>query len=277
MQVRFSKYEGLGNDFLVIDEADLGGLALTVDQAVALCDRHRGVGGDGVLVVGREPASMRVINADGSVPEMCGNGVRCVALHIARLRDASNLEIPIDTAAGPQRCAVERTGNRGEVTVQMSGGTLAPEAIGLASNRPWKDEPMEIDGRALQVTAVSMGNPHAVIFNEVGDARFALGERFQQDPRFGDGVNVGFVSELAAGSIRLDVLERGAGWTQACGTGAAAAVVAAAETDRLPRHTPIAVQLPGGTLTMTVGALGDPVTMTGPARFVFSGEVGVAR
>jgi diaminopimelate epimerase len=121
---------------------------------------------------------------------------------------------------------------------------------------------------------VSMGNPHAVTFDEVGDARFELGAALQADSHhFPEGLNVGFVSEQTDGSMRLDVLERGAGWTQACGTGACAAAVAAVETGRANRTEPLSVRLPGGTLMITVAAPGETVLMQGPARFVFRGEI----
>ncbi|MDH3625125.1 MAG: diaminopimelate epimerase [Myxococcales bacterium] len=273
MTVRFYKYEGLGNDFLIIEEEDLGDVRLTTEQAIALCDRHLGVGADGVLVLDVSEPSMHVINSDGSVPEMCGNGIRCAALHLARRSDRKNLEVAIDTVAGPQPCRVERHGRTGSVIVQMRGASLSPREIGLRSETPWLDEPVRVANQELHVTAVSMGNPHAVTFDDVGDARFELGDTLQHDPHFSNGVNVGFVSEREGHAMRLDVLERGAGWTQACGTGAAAAAVAAVETGRATRGEPLSIRLPGGTLTITAREVGEPVQMEGPARFVFQGEV----
>ncbi len=273
MTVRFYKYEGLGNDFLIIEKEDLGDVRLTTEQAIALCDRHLGVGADGVLVLDVSEPSMHVINSDGSVPEMCGNGIRCAALHLARRSDRKNLEVAIDTVAGPQPCRVERHGRTGSVIVQMRGASLSPREIGLRSETPWLDEPVRVANQELHVTAVSIGNPHAVTFDDVGDARFELGDALQHDPRFSNGVNVEFVSEREGHAMRLDVLERGAGWTQACGTGAAAAAVAAVETGRATRGEPLSIRLPGGTLTITAREVGEPVQMEGPARFVFQGEV----
>ncbi len=273
MTVRFYKYEGLGNDFLIIEKEDLGDVRLTTEQAIALCDRHLGVGADGVLVLDVSVPSMHVINSDGSVPEMCGNGIRCAALHLARRSDRENLEVAIETVAGPQPCRVESQGRTGSVIVQMRGASLSPGEIGLRSEGPWLDEPLRVAHQELHVTAVSMGNPHAVTFDDVGDARFELGDALQHDPHFSNGVNVGFVSERKGNAMRLDVLERGAGWTQACGTGAAAAAVAAVETGRATRGEPLSVRLPGGTLTITARDIGEPVQMEGPARFVFEGEV----
>ncbi|MEM7138214.1 MAG: diaminopimelate epimerase [Myxococcota bacterium] len=273
MGLRFHKYEGAGNDFVIVDKDALGGVPLTAPEAIALCDRHRGVGADGVLTVDLRSPSMSVINSDGSVPEMCGNGVRCVALHLARDSGATHLELDVDTVAGPQACTVDSDGVAGSVRVNMSAASLAPDAIGLDSAAPWVDHAITLGERTLNITAVSMGNPHAVTFDEVGDDRFKLAELLQTSPHFPNGVNVGFVSEQSGHSFRLDVCERGAGWTQACGTGAAAAATAAVETNRAPQGEPLDFRLPGGTLTMTPRVTGTPIEMVGPARFVFTGEV----
>jgi diaminopimelate epimerase len=272
----FYKYEGLGNDFLIVEKEALGGVRLTTAQAVALCDRHRGVGGDGVLLLDMNDPSMHVINSDGSVPEMCGNGIRCAALHFARRAGESALDVTIGTLAGPHSCVVvNRTGSE-SVSVQMAAPSLSPEDLPLISDVAWVDHALSVAGQVLHLTGVSMGNPHAVTFDDVGDARFEVGAALQADSEhFPEGVNVGFVSEHDGGVMRLDVLERGAGWTQACGTGACAAAVAAVETGRAKREAPLSVRLPGGTLSITVGAPGDNVLMQGPARFVFQGEIGL--
>ncbi len=272
MPLTFYKYEGLGNDFLIVEKEALGGVRLSTERAIALCDRHRGVGGDGVLILDLESPRMDVINSDGSVPEMCGNGIRCAALHLARRAGESALEVSIDTLAGPHACLVVNGAGAESVAVQMAPPSLMPCDLPLSSDKPWLDHPLEVGGQTLRLSGVSMGNPHAVTFDEVGDARLQLGPQVQRDPHFPEGVNVGFVSELEGSSMRLDVLERGAGWTQACGTGACAAAVAAVETGRMRREEPISVRLPGGTLMITVGAPGQTVLMQGPARFVFHGE-----
>jgi diaminopimelate epimerase len=272
MSLPFYKYEGLGNDFLIVEREALGDVRLSCERAIALCDRHRGVGGDGVLIVDLESPRMDVINSDGSVPEMCGNGIRCAALHLARRTGESALEVSIDTLAGPHACLVVNGVGAESVAVQMAPPSLMPCDLPLSSDKPWLDHPLEVGGQTLRLSGVSMGNPHAVTFDEVGDARLQLGPQVQSDPHFPEGVNVGFVSELEGSSMRLDVLERGAGWTQACGTGACAAAVAAVETGRMRRGQPISVRLPGGTLMITVGAPGETALMQGPARFVFKGE-----
>jgi diaminopimelate epimerase len=272
MPLTFYKYEGLGNDFLIVEKEALGGVRLSTERAIALCDRHRGVGGDGVLILDLASPRMDVINSDGSVPEMCGNGIRCAALHLARRAGESALEVSIDTLAGPHACLVVNGAGAESVAVQMAPPSLMPCDLPLSSDKPWLDHPLEVGGQTLRLSGVSMGNPHAVTFDEVGDARLQLGPQVQSDPHFPEGVNVGFVSDLEGSTMRLDVLERGAGWTQACGTGACAAAVAAVETGRARREQPISVRLPGGTLMITVGAPGQTVLMQGPARFVFQGE-----
>ncbi|MBW2188024.1 MAG: diaminopimelate epimerase [Deltaproteobacteria bacterium] len=273
MILAFYKYEGLGNDFLIVEKDALGGAQLTGEQAMALCDRHRGVGADGVITVEVDDPSMHVINSDGSVPEMCGNGIRCAALHLARRAGHSALDVTIETPAGPHRCVVVNRPGAESVAVQMAPPSLSPADLPLSSDVPWLDHALTVAGRTIELTGVSMGNPHAVIFEEVGDARFEIGPAIQSDPHFPEGINVGFVSEQSGTSMRLDVLERGAGWTQACGTGACAAAVAAVETGRAQREERLSIRLPGGILTITVGAPGDTVLMQGPARFVFQGQV----
>ncbi|HSN84546.1 MAG TPA: diaminopimelate epimerase [Polyangiales bacterium] len=275
MLLPFYKYEGLGNDFLLIETEALRGLQLSTDRAVALCDRHRGVGGDGVLLLDVAAPSMGVINSDGSVPEMCGNGIRCVALHLARRAGESTLDVTIDTPAGPHSCLVVNRPGAESVAVQMAPPSLVPSDLPLRADAPWLDHALAVDDRTIHLTGVSFGNPHAVTFDPVGDARFEIGPVVQRDFHFPKGVNVGFVSEYDGSSMRLDVLERGAGWTLACGTGACAAAVAAVETGRAERERQLSIRLPGGTLMVTVGAPGDTVLMQGPARFVFRGEVEV--
>lgn len=260
--MRFAKYEGLGNDFVIVEAP------ATVEPAQArrICDRHLGVGADGVLLVERQPASMRVLNADGSVAQMCGNGLRCVVWHLRRVGALPSDEVVVETDAGPHRCWLR---GDGDVEVEMRAGSLEPAAIPVRAEAPLVEAPfLEYEGGTLRVTAVGMGNPHAVVFDPVGDARYELGPRVQADPRFPEGVNVGFARPVDDG-FELHVLERGSGWTQACGTGACAAAVAAVATGRARPSEPVAVHLPGGTLTITV--LPDATRMRGPARHVFDG------
>lgn len=264
--LRFEKYEGLGNDFVLVTDA-----AMTAARAQAICDRHRGVGADGVLVIGERDGapSMRVFNADGSTPEMCGNGVRCVGLWLRAHGRVGDEAFTLQTDAGPHTVRV-LAGDR--VQVGMRPASLAPADVPITSDRPWIDEPVEVLGRELHVTGVSMGNPHAVIFDDVGDARLELGPALEVDPRFPEKANVGFATRTERG-LELAVWERGVGWTQACGTGACAAAVAAVHTGRVERGVALPVRLPGGELVIRVDGDDDPVQMRGPARRVFGGEL----
>ncbi len=274
--VRFEKYEGLGNDFVVIDDPSV---ALERDEIVRLCDRRRGIGADGVLFV-RDPSgrpAMRIVNADGSRAEMCGNGLRCVVHHLAR-RGLARAGDPlvVDTDAGPHDAHLHAFDDASaDVWVSMRAPSLAPSEVPHTLERPMRDHPVAIGGHTLHVTAVSMGNPHAVIFDEVGDARLALGPLVRGHALFPEGANVGFASlgsVAGRATIELHVFERGAGWTQACGTGACAAVVAAIETGRIRRGAPVEVRLPGGALEILVGEPSARIEKRGPSRHTFSGS-----
>ena len=260
----FEKYEGLGNDFIVVESRDEGLVSPSV--AARLCDRHFGVGADGVLLVlpPRERAHlarMRVLNADGSMPEMCGNGLRCVALHVARTRGVH--EGTYETDAGTRFCRVDGLFGAGaKITVDM--GKVA-----------WTgDRAIDIDGAKLVVSTADAGNPHAVAFGETSRAEIErLGPRVAEHPAFDGGTNVEFAT-LRDGRIDLVVWERGVGLTLACGTGACATVAVACEKGLLPFGAPVVVRLPGGDLEVTI-ARGDEACralMRGAAHHVFSGR-----
>ena len=273
MQVPFAKYEGLGNDFVVVDLERVGA-APTAEQVVHICDRHLGIGADGVLLVSSSGArpTMRVINADGSTPEMCGNGIRCVAMHLLRTgRTPTNNRLVIETDSGPHACRVLYDSD--SVEVAMRAPSLVPAAIPVVADDPVVDAPFDLLGQTVHVTAVSMGNPHAVLFDDVGPDRAQLAPLLQRHERFPHHANVGFARVLGQELLEVSVFERGAGWTQACGTGACAAAVAAVETGRARRGVPIEVRLPGGPLQITVYDAGESITMTGPARHVFDGVI----
>ncbi|MBK8171589.1 MAG: diaminopimelate epimerase [Sandaracinaceae bacterium] len=275
-QVPFSKYEGLGNDFILVDAAALGTNALDSAQAKLLCDRHRGVGADGVLVVSEASgtASMHIYNADGSEPEMCGNGLRCVALYLQQKKNASPNELVVNTPAGPHACRI--LGDGMSVEVEMRAPSFDPTTLPLASSLPWLDAKLSIDGLELTATALSVGNPHLVVFDALTSSQQQkLGPRLEVDPRFTRGVNVGFATIEGEG-ISLRVWERGVGFTEACGTGACAAAAAAVQTGRLLRERAIVVSLPGGDVSVFVGKEGAPLRMAGPARHVFDGVTTLA-
>lgn len=278
MQARFEKYEGLGNDFLVVTQASFP--AVTPELAQRVCDRHRGVGGDGVLETGVVEGRpfMRVINADGSVPEMCGNGLRCVALFLVQNGLVREREFVVDTDAGPHPVRVMLAAEGGQagvhqVEVSMRRASLLASEVLREGGESFIDQPFELEGEQLRVTAVSMGNPHAVLFDDVLARAAQLGPRIERDPRFRAGANVGFARLRDPLNLELTVWERGVGFTEACGTGACAAAVAAVETGRVARGTTLNVHLPGGPLSIRVGERDAPIIMRGPARRVFSGEL----
>jgi diaminopimelate epimerase len=262
-EMRFHKYEGLGNDFILID--DTTGRDWPAERAVALCDRRFGVGADGVLLVLPPDATdfdarMRVVNADGSVPEMCGNGIRCVAVHLARGRSMRQGTVRIAADAGVSACAVEDATGEGVVTVDM----------GIV--RVFDDRSIEVEGKRVTLTIADVGNPHAVLFGAFsrGDVE-RIGPRLSTHPEFPRGTNVEF-SRVADDGIDLVVWERGVGVTLACGTGACATAAVACAKGLAKRGSPIAVRLPGGRLDVTIDETGR-ATMRGPARHVFSGEI----
>jgi diaminopimelate epimerase len=259
----FQKYEGLGNDFVVVDAASES--MVETDWARWACDRRRGIGGDGVLVVlpsavGAD-ARMRVINADGSIAEMCGNGLRCAALHLAIRRGVSRGEIAIETDAGVRRCLLERTGEEAVVTADM-GIVRVLDDISVHAG----------DERVL-LTRVDAGNPHAVALRPVTPEQFErLGPALSVAPVFERGVNVEF-AKLDQNVLDVLVWERGSGATLACGTGACAAVAAARAKGLLAGTGGVVVRLPGGTLEVSYDPASGKATLRGPARRVFVGTV----
>jgi diaminopimelate epimerase len=274
VRYRFSKYEGLGNDFLVVTQDQFA--ALSVELAQRLCDRHFGVGGDGVLVTGlcEGRPFMQVFNADGSTPEMCGNGLRCVALYLLDQGLLHETSFDVATGAGPHHVTVVRAEAGATVEVQMRAASLDAGDVfreGLGERKI--EERFEVDGHTLHVTAVSMGNPHLVLFEEGLAEAARLGPRIERDVRLKAGANVGFAHVRDASNLELTVWERGVGFTLACGTGACAAAVAAVETGRAARNAPLTVHLPGGPLQIVVPEPGAPISMRGPARLVFEGVV----
>lgn len=273
MRYAFSKYEGLGNDFLVVEQARFA--ALDAALAARLCDRHFGVGGDGILVTGLRAGRpfMQVINADGSRPEMCGNGLRCVALYLVDRGLVPEPAFEVDTEAGPHFARVVRGEEGDRVEVRMRHASLEAGDVFLHEVGRYVDRPFPLAAEAVRLSAVSMGNPHAVTFDPLKGREAELGPQIEKDPRFKAGANVGFAQMRGKDELELLVWERGVGFTLACGTGACAAAVAAVESGRATRHAPIKVTLPGGPLTIQVGEPGAPIEMTGPARKVFDGEL----
>jgi diaminopimelate epimerase len=275
--MKFTKMHGLGNDYVYVSTfdqkapADLGALA------IAVSDRHFGIGSDGLILIGpseRADARMRMFNADGSEGEMCGNGVRCVAKYVHDHGIARRDRVTIETGRGVLTLDLEVEGGkarRARVDMQapIFRGSEIPTTL---PGDPPIDVPLTIEGQALAVTALSMGNPHAVVY--VDDvARFPVervGPAIEHHATFPKRVNVHFVAVLGPGEVRMRTWERGSGITLACGTGACAVCVAGVLTGRTDRR--IIAHLPGGDLELEWAGDDQSVFMTGPATEVFSGE-----
>jgi diaminopimelate epimerase len=256
--LRFVKYHGLGNDFVLVE-----GELVDASRARRLCDRRRGIGADGILTLlpPRTPgaaAYMHIWNSDGSVAAMCGNGIRCAARLLAETRGLDGA-IAIDTDSGPRACTVHRSASGAVVAVSVDMGTARLEG----------EEIFTVRGERLSARRVSMGNPHAVLLDDPTQSRArSIGPAIEG--AVPGGVNVG-LARVRDGGVDLVVWERGAGLTDACGTGACAAAVAVVEAGLLRGGAPIEVRLPGGALEITVAA-DRRVTMRGAAERAFAGE-----
>ncbi len=272
----FYKYHGLGNDFIVLE--DLNGKApKSPEFARKLCHRRFGIGADGILYITRSKkadAGMRVLNSDGSKAEMCGNGIRCVAKHLYDMGIVKKSKMSIDTLAGIKQleCQVE-SGEVTSVTVDMGAPELDCEKIPMKCRGTFISEQLDVDGRYITGTAISMGNPHFVILEPLSEGAIKeLGPRIERHPMFPRRTNVEF-AEVLSDHIDVRVYERGAEWTLACGTGACATAVAAVLNRKVPECKEIEVRLPGGSLWINVGERLSSVTMRGPAVRVYRGEL----
>ncbi len=280
MTIEFTKYHGLGNDFILIDNRQSSEPILTPEQAVELCDRHFGIGADGVIFA--LPATspdadykMRIFNSDGSEPEMCGNGIRCLARFLADLAAPSRTPqtYHIQTLAGMITPQIQADG---QVTVDMGVPRLT--AAEIPTTLMEEDcqtilQPLEVAGQTWKVTCVSMGNPHCITFvDNVAEIPLeTIGPQFEHHPVFPQRTNVEFVQVVAPDYLKMRVWERGAGITLACGTGACASLVAGFITGRCERKATI--ELPGGPLVIEWSESNERIYMTGPAKLVFTGKL----
>jgi diaminopimelate epimerase len=278
MSVEFVKYHGLGNDFILIDNRASSEPRLTPDQAIELCDRHFGIGADGVIFAlpGRDGTdyTMRIFNSDGSEPEMCGNGIRCLGRFLADLetadRGVAKQKYLIHTLAG---VISPKLKENGQVTVDMGVPHLLAAEIPTtlaAGDQRVIDQPLDVAGQTWQVTCVSMGNPHCINFvDDVAAIPLEqIGPQFEHHAVFPQRINTEFIQVVRSDYLKMRVWERGAGITLACGTGAGASLVAGVLTGRCDRRATI--ELPGGCLEIE-WTIDDRIYMTGPATRVFSG------
>ena len=274
MKFEFTKMHGIGNDFVVIDCINQQ-VSLTAEQARWLADRRFGVGCDQILLVElprTEDAAFgyRILNADGSEVNQCGNGARCFARFVVEKQLTEASVIPVETAAG---ILVLSLLENGQVKVNMGVPQLEPASIPFHAAGYQTRYELDVDGHPVMLSAVSMGNPHAVLL--VDDINTApvdtLGPKIEKHPSFPEKVNVGFMQIVNDQQIRLRVFERGAGETLACGSGACAAVVAGRLLNQLSEQ--VKVDLPGGQLMIEWRGQDSPVEMTGPAETVFEGSI----
>ena len=272
--LRFCKMHGLGNDFVVIDNRD-GARRFAPGQVRAWGDRRTGVGFDQLLIAeaprGNEADfAVRIFNRDGSEARQCGNGMRCMALFARRRGLITGDEALMETPGGPVRARVLDDA----VTVSLGVPRFEPEALPLQGDAAPGAGALDLGGgERVWIGAVSLGNPHAVLWVDEADRApvSALGPRIQASGRFPEGVNVGFAQHLSASRIRLRVYERGAGETRSCGSGACAAVVVGRRQGRLESR--VRVDLRGGSLRVEWPGEGEPVWLIGDASHVFDGEI----
>lgn len=260
--MKFTKMHALGNDYLYV-------FGSVPDNVVSLCkklcDRHFGVGSDGIIYISHSSVAdfrMRIFNADGSESEMCGNGIRCVGKYLYDKGLTDKMFLTIETLAGIR-----------ELELHIDGHNVKTVTVNMGEVTVGKESTLAVDGKTVEYTPVSVGNPHAVIF--VSDAEHApleeLGPKIEKHENFPEGVNVEFIEVLSNHTIRMRVWERGSGVTMACGTGACASAAAAAKRGLCNFDKPIYVLLDGGELQINVSH-DLSVTMTGPAVAVCEGE-----
>lgn len=279
-KIKFTKMNGLGNDFVVLDYAEYQKSGMEkAELAAKLCDRHFGIGADGLMIIHENPDNADIgwyfYNSDGSVAQMCGNGIRCFAKYVRAQGLVDKDEFSVDTLAG---IIVPKINNDGTVTVNMNKPVLTCEKIPVNEMSNLNFE-IEACGEKFIANAVSMGNPHCIIFTDKDTKAAALkyGSEIENNPVFPEKTNVEFIKILSRSEINLDVWERGCGITLACGTGACASVVAGILNGFLDNK--VKVNLPGGQLTIEWNGSKDDVAqnvyMTGPATFSFVGEIDV--
>ena len=273
MKLKFTKMQGLGNDFVVLDGINQA-ITLDQEQIRKLADRHFGIGCDQLLLIekaeGQADFRYRIFNADGGEVEQCGNGARCFVRYVHDHGLTQKNEIHIETLSGVISPHLEVNGN---VTVNMGKPIFEPEAIPFIAEKRALTYSLELPGQPVTISAVSMGNPHAVrVVPDVDNAPVDTeGALIESHPRFPKRVNVGYLQVMDRTHIKLRVFERGAGETLACGTGACAAVVAGIDLGLLDHQVKVSTR--GGELTISWQGNDEPVWMTGPAVTVFEGEI----
>ena len=274
--IPFTKMHGLGNDYIYVDTR-LHPLPHPAQASIRWSDRHTGIGGDGLVLIGDSAVadfSMRIFNADGSEAMMCGNASRCIGKYVYEKGLTTRTHITLETLAGIKHLALRLTDGRvSAVTVDMGQPSFANAAQVATADGSLRLHTFELNGRTFPGTYVCMGNPHLVIFvPDAGQIPLEqLGPQLECHPLFPQRTNVEFATLLPDGSVRMRVWERGSGVTRACGTGACATAVAAIATQHAPRS--LTLRMDGGDLDIRWDEADGHVLMTGPAAFAFEGTV----
>jgi|WetSurMetagenome_2_1015567.scaffolds.fasta_scaffold26626_4 diaminopimelate epimerase len=278
MNLKFVKMEGLANDFILTHGVSERSIELIRQQTVELCDRRRGIGADGVIFAlpsKKAHFKMRIFNSDGSEPEMCGNGIRCFALYLKKTGIWKKSRLWVETLAGIIQTEISYE----KIKVNMGPPILeAPRIPVVKPSGHVIMEPIMVDGKKFKVTAVSMGNPHAIVYADelLDDLVLGIGKKLESHAFFPKKANIEFIKIISRKEIAMRVFERGCGETMACGTGACAAVVSGILNGK--NDNKVTVHLLGGDLFIEWdGQPHHPVFMTGPARLVFKGEVNLKR
>jgi carbamoyl-phosphate synthase large subunit len=279
MKIKFTKMEGCGNDYIYINCFNQK-IKSPDSLAVCLSNRHFGIGGDGIVLIlpsAKADVKMRMFNADGSEGKMCGNAIRCVARYLWEEGITRKESLTVETLSGVKELFINiENGSLVSVKVNMGRAELEPAKIPV--NLPGESvlaAPVEIGGKTYEITCVSMGNPHAIVFcGDIASLKLEeIGPLFENNPLFPERINTEFVQVLAGNKLKMRVWERGSGETLACGTGACAAAVAAVLNGFSEQSRGIEVEVTGGKLLINYTP--ETVFMTGPCRRVFEGEVEV--
>lgn len=280
-KIKFTKMQGLGNDFVIVDYEEIKNLDISLSElSIRMCDRKFGVGADGLIVVNPDDMKSntdvcwRIINSDGSEPQMCGNGMRCFAQYVFNQGLVQGKKFSVNTLAGT---IIPEVLEGDLVRVNMGKPILEADKIPVKSNLfPVLNDTLQAEDRTFQFSAVSMGNPHCLIFTDENTEELALkyGSSIENNPIFPEKTNVEFIKVISEKHIKINVWERGCGITLACGTGACASTVASILNNLTENK--VTADLPGGSLTIEWA--GNPIDkdhdvfMTGSAKVVFEGE-----
>lgn len=268
--INFTKMQGTGNDFIVIEDFQ-GKYANLEGLAIKLCDRHFGIGADGILIVTKSKIAdiqMIIINADGSYASMCGNGIRCFAKYIFEKKYVEKENIKIETGDGIKLANINVKNGRVEyVTINMGKYNFNPSSIPALDREEIINKKIEAGDKEYNITSMFMGVPHTIVFGKHEDYQVEEGKHIERHSLFPEKTNVNFCEIIGRDTIKVKTWERGAGPTLACGTGSCASVVAASRLGYTDKK--VEVQVPGGVLTVEIAK--DEVLMTGPAEITFEG------